>query len=205
MLLEHRGKSPQVDPTALVAPTAVLCGDVTVGPGTHVAFNAVLVAEGAPLIVGAQCVVREHALLRSTAGHPVRVGDHVLIGPHGALNGCTVDDEAFLATGVSVFHDAHICRAAEVRINGVVHVRTRLAAGATVPIGWVAVGDPPRILPPDAHDEIWATLRPLNFPTLAYGLERRVDGSVDMREVTRRVTTGLAAHREDRIVSEVSR
>jgi carbonic anhydrase/acetyltransferase-like protein (isoleucine patch superfamily) len=205
MLLEHRGKRPQVDPTALVAPTAVLCGDVAIGPSTHVAFNAVLVAEGAPLVVGAQSVVREHALLRSTVGHPLRVGDYVLVGPHAALTGCTVEDEAFLATGVTVFHDARIGRAAEVRINGVVHVRTVLPAGATVPIAWVAVGDPARILPPDAHDEIWATLRPLNFPTLAYGLERRADGSVDMREVTRRVTTGLASHRDDRVVLEAAR
>jgi carbonic anhydrase/acetyltransferase-like protein (isoleucine patch superfamily) len=205
MLLEHRGKRPRIDPTALVAPTAVVCGDVTVGPGAHVAFNAVLVAEGAPLVVGAQSVIREHALLRSTVDHPLRVGDYVLIGPHAALTGCTIDDEAFLATGVTVFHDAHIGRCAEVRINGVVHVRTALAAGATVPIGWVAVGDPARILPPEAHNEIWATLRPLNFPALAYGLERRADDSVDMREVTRRVTSGLASHRNDRMLSDAER
>jgi carbonic anhydrase/acetyltransferase-like protein (isoleucine patch superfamily) len=159
-------------------------------------------AEARDARVGARCVVREHALLRSTAGHPLRVGDHVLIGPHAALNGCTIEDEAFLATGVSIFHDARVGRAAEVRINGVVHVRTVLPAGETVPIGWVAVGDPARILPPHAHDEIWAILRPLGFPKLAYGLERRADGSVDMREVTRRVTTGLAEHRNDRVLPE---
>ena len=202
MMLEHRGQRPQVHPSAVVAPTAVVCGDVAIGPDTHVAFGAVLVAEGAPLVVGARCVVREHALLRSTAGHPLRVGDHVLIGPHAALTGCTVEDEAFLATGVSVFHDARVGRGAEVRINGVVHVRTVLPAGGLVPIGWVAVGDPARILPPSAHDEIWAVLRPLNFPALAYGLERRADGTVDMREVTRRVTTGLAEHRNDRVLPE---
>jgi carbonic anhydrase/acetyltransferase-like protein (isoleucine patch superfamily) len=202
MLLEHQGKRPRIDPTAVIAPTAVVCGDVTIGPGTHVAFGAVLTAEGAPLVLGARCVVREHALLRSTAGHPLRVGDYVLIGPHAALNGCTIEDEAFLATGVSVFHDARIGRAAEVRINGVVHVRTVLPADAMVPIGWVAVGDPVRILPPEAHDEIWAVLRPLNFPALAYGLERRADGTIDMREVTRRVTTRLAEHRNDRVVSD---
>ena len=205
MILEHRGRRPRIHPTASIAPTAVVCGDVEIGPETHVAFGAVLVAEGAPLTVGAQCVVREHALLRSTGGHPLRVGDHVLIGPHAALTGCTIGDEAFLATGVSVFHDARVGRAAEVRINGVVHVRTALPEGAVVPIGWVAVGDPARILPPDAHDEIWATLRPLDFPLLAYGMERRADGSVDMCEVTRRVTRSLAEHRSDRVLPESDR
>ncbi len=200
MLLEHRGKRPRVDPSAFVAPTAVLCGDVTVGPRTHVAFGAVVVAEGAPVVLGAQCVVREHAVIRGVGDHPVEVGDCVLIGPHSALNGCTIEEEAFLATGAVIFHGARIGRGAEVRVNGVVHVRSVVAPGATVPIGWVAVGDPARILPPEAHDEIWAVQQPLNFPLVAYGVERAADGSVDMREVTRRVTAGLAEHQGDRIL-----
>ncbi|GAA2654670.1 hypothetical protein [Nonomuraea recticatena] len=48
MLLEHQGLSPAVDPTAYVAPTATLCGDVRVGPGCRVLFGAVLTAEGDP-------------------------------------------------------------------------------------------------------------------------------------------------------------
>jgi hypothetical protein len=47
VLLEHRGASPQVHPTAYVAPTAVVCGDVRVGPHSRVLFGAVLSAEGA--------------------------------------------------------------------------------------------------------------------------------------------------------------
>ena len=45
MLLEHRGKSPQVDPSAYVAPNAILCGDVRIGPDARVLFGAVLTAE----------------------------------------------------------------------------------------------------------------------------------------------------------------
>jgi len=45
MLLEHRGHAPSVDPTAYVAPNAVLCGDVRVGPDARVLFGAVLTAE----------------------------------------------------------------------------------------------------------------------------------------------------------------
>ena len=41
MLVEHRGKAPQVDPSAYVAPTAVLCGDVRVGAESRVLFGAV--------------------------------------------------------------------------------------------------------------------------------------------------------------------
>jgi len=40
-------------------------------------------------------------------------------------------------------------RYAEVRINAIVHIRTVLPENAVVPLGWIAVGDPAQILPPD--------------------------------------------------------
>jgi carbonic anhydrase/acetyltransferase-like protein (isoleucine patch superfamily) len=197
MLIEHRGKRPNIDPSAIVAPTAVICGDVTIGARTYVSFGAVLVAQGSPIRLGAQCVIRENVVIRSTAQHLVDIGNYVLIGPRSALNGCTIEDEVFLATGVTVFHGAHIGRRAEVRVNGVVHVRSSVAPGETVPIGWVAVGSPARIFSPDRHDEIWSVQASLNFPKVVYGVDRAADGSVDMQEVTRRVIAQLIEHGND--------
>lgn len=200
MLIEHRGRRPNIDSAAVVAPTAVICGDVTIGPRTHVSFGAVLVAQGGPIRVGTQCVIRENVVIRSTAQHPVEVGNYVLIGPRSSLNGCTVEDEVFLATGVTIFHGARVGRRAEVRVNGVVHVRSVVGPGETVPIAWIAVGDPARILPPDRHDEIWSVQEPLNFPQVVYGVDRATSGGVDMKEVTRRVIAGLAEHGGDRVL-----
>ena len=198
MLIAHRGAKPAVHETACVAPTAVLCGDVTIGPGTHVSFGAVVTAAGAPVAIGANCVVMENAVLRGTPGHPLALGDRVLVGPHAHLTGCTVEDDCFLATGCALFTGAHIGRGAEVRIHGVVHLRTGLPAGATVPIGWVAVGDPCRILPPDRHAEIWAIQEPLDFARTAFGLDRAADQGAFMRAAMPRYAAALnRRHRED--------
>ena len=202
MFLEHGNQRPRVARDAWVAPNAVLCGDVRVGSGSCIAFGAVLVAEGMPIVIGQQTIIREHALLRATAEHPLAVGDYVLVGPRAALYGCRIEDEVFLATGATVFHGAQVGRGAEVRINGVVHVQTRVPAGGLVPIGWVAVWDPAEILPPSEHDRIWAIQRSLDFPRVVYGLDRKPDGSVDMRELTARVAMGLGGHRQDRVVGE---
>src|SRR3954463_15577353 len=102
MRLEHRGSAPQGDPTAYVAPTAVLCGDVRVGPGARILFGAVLTAEDGAVEVGARCVVMENALVRGRAEHPARLGDDVLVGPHAHVNGATVGDGCFLATGAAL-------------------------------------------------------------------------------------------------------
>jgi carbonic anhydrase/acetyltransferase-like protein (isoleucine patch superfamily) len=85
MLIEHSGKRPVIDSTARIAPTAVICGDVTVGPGTSVGFGAVLTAESGPIIVGRECVIMENAIIRGTRRHPATIGDHVLIGPGAYL------------------------------------------------------------------------------------------------------------------------
>jgi carbonic anhydrase/acetyltransferase-like protein (isoleucine patch superfamily) len=197
MLVEHRRRLPVVDPTAYVAPTAVLCGDVRVGPEARVLFGAVLTAEDGQIQIGARCVVMEHALLRGRAPHPVRLGDDVLVGPHAHLNGTTVGDGCFLATGCALFPGSRLGRDVEVRINGVVHVNTTLDDGALVPIGWVAVGDPARILPPEEHDQIWRIQSELDFPRTVYGVGR----DATARERMQRQADWFAAHRDDRVVA----
>ena len=131
MLLEHRGKRSKVHESAYVAPTATLSGDVTVGENSRVLFGAVLTAEGGPIEIGTKCVVMENAVIRGTKRHPAKIGNNVLVGPRAHLTGCTVQDNAFLATGSTVFNAARITAGAEVRINGVVHIRTVVPSPAT--------------------------------------------------------------------------
>jgi carbonic anhydrase/acetyltransferase-like protein (isoleucine patch superfamily) len=194
VLVEHRGKRPTVDPTAYVAPTAVLTGDVRVGPDARVLFGAVLTAEDGRVEVGARCVVMENAVLRGRARHALELGDDVLVGPHAHLNGTTVGDGCFLATGCSLFPGSRLGREVEVRINGVVHVNTALDDGALVPIGWVAVGDPAEILPPSDHDRIWEIQARLDFPGTVYGVSRDTPASERME----RQVAWFAAHSDDR-------
>ena len=197
MLYEHRGKRPVVDPTATIAPTAVLCGDVRIGPGCAIAFGAVLSAEDGSIVLGESCIVMENAVVKAGKRAPVRIGSHVLIGPRAYLTGCTIADDVFLATGATVFNHAVIGARAEVRINGTVHLKTVVPEDATVPIGWVAVGDPAAILPPDRHDAIWAIQEKLDFPKAVFGLERPPPGGSLMPELTRRYAAFLRSHRND--------
>ncbi len=162
-------------------------------------FGAVLSADGGPVRIGSQCVILEQAVLRGTRKHPLLVGDRVLVGPHAYLSGCTVANEAFLATGCSIFNGAQIGAGAEVRIHGTVHIGTALSDRATVPIGWVAVGDPAELFPPGRHDAIWSLQEALDFPQEVFGVDRSPEM---MTQIMHRYTKGLARHRDDRIVAE---
>ncbi len=199
--IEHGGKRPQIHPSAYVAPNAILSGDVIIGEHARVLFGAVLTGEGGSVEIGAHSIVMENAVIRGTAHHPCRVGAHVLIGPQAHLSGCIVEQEVFVATGAAVFNGAVLGAGSEVRIHAVVHLNTRLAPGATVPIGWVAVGDPAQILPPDQHEQIWAVQKPLDFPGTVFGMPR---GSVEnfMTEMTRRYGTALGKHTHDKVLAD---
>ncbi|MGE0823110.1 MAG: gamma carbonic anhydrase family protein [Candidatus Binatia bacterium] len=202
MIISHEGKTPVVHPTAWVAPDATVYGDVVIGAHTRVLFGARIIAEGGQIAIGSHCIVMENAVVRSTARHSAHIGDHCLLGPNTHVVGCTVDDEVFIATGAAVFHGARLGKGSEVRINGVVHLKSFLPAGATVPIGWVAVGDPIAILPPDQHEAIWERQMPLNFPLEVYGFHRE---EADMIKITTRLSESLASHERDKIVAETRR
>jgi carbonic anhydrase/acetyltransferase-like protein (isoleucine patch superfamily) len=199
MLIEHEGRRPTVAESAYVAPNAVLCGDVTIGEDARVLFGAVLTAEGGSIEVGRQCIVMEQALVRGRSGHPTTLGDHVLVGPHAHVNGAQIEDDVFLATGAAVFPGARIGRGSEVRINGVVHVNTVVAPGTTVPIGWIAVGDPAQVFPPSRHDELWAIQRELDFPGTAFGLPR---DEATMERITTLYAERFGRHRADRLLDD---
>ena len=63
-----------------------------------------------------------------------------------------------------------------------------------MPIGWVAVGDPARVLPPGEHEQIWAAQEPLDFPGTVYGVDR---GTPATERMTRQ-SAWYAAHLDDR-------
>lgn len=181
--LAYQDKLPSIPADTRIAPTAVVSGDVSVGHNCSIGFGAVLTAESGAIHIGNNCVVMDGAILRGIRGNPLRIGDNVLIGPRAYLTGCTIEQNAFIATGATVFNGAVIGERAEVRINGIVHIRTRLPPDAVVPLGWIAVGDPAEILPPDAHERIWELQKPLDFPRYVFGVERPAEGETIMPDV----------------------
>ena len=200
MRYEHDGASPTIDPTAVIASSAVISGEVTIEAGVQVLHGAVITAEGGRVVIGADSIIMENAVVRGVKGDPAVVGDHCLIGPGASISGARIEPEAFIATGSRIFNGARIGRGSEVRINAVVHLRTELEPGTVVPIGWVAVGRPAQIFSPDRHDEIWAVQRELDFPEYVFGLDR--DTPDLMVQLTERYGRRLASHASDRELSD---
>jgi carbonic anhydrase/acetyltransferase-like protein (isoleucine patch superfamily) len=88
--IKHRGHAPRIDPTAYVAPTATLVGDVRIGPRARVMYGAVLDAEASRIEVGEATVICENAVLRASAvaeDQPVLLGRVFKAGMLGDVAG----------------------------------------------------------------------------------------------------------------------
>jgi carbonic anhydrase/acetyltransferase-like protein (isoleucine patch superfamily) len=130
-LISLGNRVPQVDPSAWIADTATIVGDVTVGPGTGVFYSAVLRADMESVSVGAGSNIQDGAVLHADPGFPARIGDEVSVGHGAVLHGCTVEEGCLIGMNATVLNGA------------VVGAGSLVAANALVPEGAVI---PPRSL-----------------------------------------------------------
>jgi carbonic anhydrase/acetyltransferase-like protein (isoleucine patch superfamily) len=206
MLLRHRGHQPVVDPSAFVAPTATLVGDVRIGPRARVMYGAVLDAEASRIEVGECAIVCEHAVLRATAAggtsRPVQVADHVFVGPHATLLGCRIDRCAYVATGATVLHAARIGAGGSVAVGALVHAGTVLPEEFFVPPNMIAVGDPVRVHPPTDPATLAEAVRSAGFARMAFGVEAGWEDRIIRYEQAAEVRSAeFAAHAHDVLLS----
>jgi carbonic anhydrase/acetyltransferase-like protein (isoleucine patch superfamily) len=202
--IRHRGHAPRVHPTAYVAPTATLVGNVAVGPRARVMYGAVLDAEGSRIDIGEATVICENAVLRGSAvtggEQPVLLGDHVFVGPHATLLGCVVDRCAYLATAATVLQTAQVGAGAVIAVGALVHARAVVPAEYFVPPRTVVVGDPLRVLTAGS-DEVPDAIRAVDFAGVAFGVAADWTDRVNRYERIAEVRVEeFGAHTDDEVV-----
>lgn len=106
MIVSSGTKKPNIHAGAYVAPTATVSGDVTIEEGCAILFGAVLTAEGAPLVIGANSVVMENAVVKASGGKamqfPCSIGESCIVGPGAYVVGATIEPGVFIAAGAQV-------------------------------------------------------------------------------------------------------
>lgn len=201
MIIEHQGRTPQIDPAATIAPGAILSGDVHIGAHSVVLAGGILSAQGAPVRIGEHCVIMEHAVVRGAGKHPCEISDHVLIGPHTHVSGATIRRRCFVATGASVFNGAMLEEGTVVAINGIVHIATHCPPSTFVPMAHIAFGDPAKIYAPGEAPTVHRAVAALGFTKTVFGLETSTLGDpAVIAELCERYSRALTRHRDDRLV-----
>ena len=146
MLVSRNGIAPRIDPSARVAATASIVGDVTVGPGCYIDYGAVIASSGPPVVLGEGVSVLANAVIRSVGGHgrpafPVTIGDESIVAPQSSLAGCEIGERCYLATAVVVLQGAKVGRGSRVAVGAVVHAGSVLEPSSRVGLHCIAVPD----------------------------------------------------------------
>lgn len=107
-LYEIDGHEPDIDPSAYVAPEAVLIGKVTVMAGASVWPGVVIRGDNERITIGPRSNVQENTVMHTDMGYPLTVGADVTIGHQAMLHGCTVEDGALIGIQAVVLNGAVI-------------------------------------------------------------------------------------------------
>lgn len=135
MFIEFRGKTPKVHPSAFIAPTAVLIGDVEVGPESSIWFGTVLRADNGPIRIGARTSVQDNAVVHVSEQGKTIIGDDVTIGHAAVMEDCLIKNHALIGSNATILNGAVIGEGSLVAAGSVVGERAEipdrvLAAGA---------------------------------------------------------------------------
>ncbi len=137
--------SLKIDPTAFIAPGAVVVGTVSLGARSSVWFNTVVRGDTAPIEVGEGTNLQDNTVVHVDEGQPAVIGARVTVGHRTIVHGCVIEDECLIGMGSIVLSGARIGRGSLVGAGALVR------EGQIVPPGSLVVGAPARVVGPVAE------------------------------------------------------
>ncbi|CAM3858616.1 gamma carbonic anhydrase family protein [Isoptericola cucumis] len=138
-VLPFDGHIPEIDPTAWIAPTATIVGQVRIGPRASVFYGAVLRGDMDSIELGAGSNIQDNCVVHTDTGVPTRIGAGVGVGHGAIIHGATVHDGSLVGMGATLLNGAVVGEGAFVAAGALVR------EGQEVPAGHLAVGVPAKV------------------------------------------------------------
>lgn len=142
----HTAARPSIDPSAFVATSADVIGDVTIGAESSVWYGCVLRGDIAAIRVGARTNIQDLTLVHVDRDTPTVIGDSVGVGHRAIIHGCALDDGCLIGMGAIVLSHARVGR------GSVIAAGALITEGMVVPPDSLVVGVPGRVVRPVDED-----------------------------------------------------
>ncbi|MDE2029568.1 MAG: gamma carbonic anhydrase family protein [Alphaproteobacteria bacterium] len=150
LILPYRGQWPKIDPTAFIAPGAVVIGDVEIGAESSVWFGCVIRGDVNKVRIGARTNIQDGTVIHVASGeqpvsahskipldgYPTIIGDDVTVGHMALLHACVVESRGFVGMKSGVMDGAKI------ESEGMLASGALLTPGKTVASGELWAGSP---------------------------------------------------------------
>jgi carbonic anhydrase/acetyltransferase-like protein (isoleucine patch superfamily) len=131
-----------IHPTAFVAPSADVMGDVRLGALASVWYHSVLRGDMAPITVGERSNIQDLTVVHVDEGVPCFIGADVGVGHRCILHGCTIEDGCLIGMGSILLNQVRVGSGSVIGAGAVV------PEGMEIPPGSLVMGVPARIRRP---------------------------------------------------------
>jgi carbonic anhydrase/acetyltransferase-like protein (isoleucine patch superfamily) len=140
MIHAYHSTRPVVPPSAWVADSAHIIGDVELGEDVSVWFTAVVRGDVNMIRVGRATNIQDGTVIHvNRHGTPTIVGDHVTIGHAARLHGCSIASSCLIGIGAVVLDGA------EIGEESIVAAGALVAPGTKIPPRSMVMGSPARV------------------------------------------------------------
>ncbi len=139
---------PEVHPSAFVADSAQVIGQVSLGAEASVWFGCVVRGDTELISIGAGSNIQDASVLHVDYGFPLQVGERVTVGHQVMLHGCCIGDETLIGIGAVVLNGARIGKHCLVGAGALV------TEGKEFPDGSLILGSPAKVVRTLTPDQI---------------------------------------------------
>jgi carbonic anhydrase/acetyltransferase-like protein (isoleucine patch superfamily) len=136
----------KLHPSAFIAPTAGVMGDVDLAEDASVWYQAVLRGDIGPIRIGARSNIQDLTMVHVDEGIPCIIGADVTVGHRCVLHGCTIEDECLIGMGSILLNSVRVGSGSIIGAGSVV------TEGRDIPPGSLVMGVPAKVVRPVDKD-----------------------------------------------------
>jgi gamma-carbonic anhydrase len=136
----YLGSTPEIHPTAFVAPGASLIGAVKLAQDASVWFHTVLRADINEIVIGRGSNIQDGSVIHLADDFGTYVGEYVTVGHKAILHGCKVEDEVLVGMGAIVLDGA------EIGARSIIGAGALVTQHKKIPPGSLVLGSPARVV-----------------------------------------------------------
>ncbi len=150
-LYEFEGRKPQIDPSAWVAPSADIIGDVRIGPQCYVGWGAILRGDYGTILIGEGSAIEEGVIIHARPGDKTVIGIDVTVGHGVMIHNATIEDYAVIGMRAVISDYSKVGAWTIIAEMGLVRSKQE------VPPGVIAMGQPVTVKGPirDIDKTMW--------------------------------------------------
>lgn len=141
-------RQPHLGHDAWIAPNATVIGDVQLGDGASVWWNAVVRGDNDTITIGAGSNIQDGSVLHVDAGVPLTIGVNVTIGHLVMLHGCSIGDESLIGIKSVILNKAQIGR------HCIIGANSLIPEGKVIPERSLVMGSPGKVVRQLSDEEV---------------------------------------------------